>query len=270
MPTRFRGFTIMRWADFAAKVERAEASFAEYLVASLHGGEIWVLTGAFPVEFMDGLRRRTLEFMRGRAPEFHKMLEGSPDFHRIIDPETGRLYSFACCKHAAYFYRWNQDPLGAWPEVTARWSVCKVAMGLAANAYETNTPRDGVVDRLQVVRYPPAIGFLEPHADPHLHQRLFVSAYMSQRGVDYLGGGFYAVDPAGRAVELEERIGVGDIALGYATVCHGVAPVDRHKAPDWGAADGRWFLSMYSNASDEVARRHTGRPERVHVEGVLP
>ncbi len=103
-----------------------------------------------------------------------------------------------------------------------------------------------------MVRYPPAIGYLEPHVDAWQHQRCFFSVYMSKRGVDYQGGGFYFVDAKGAAQYLEDQIDVGDVCLGHANLLHGVAPCDRDKTPDWNAADGRWFLSLYSNASDEV------------------
>jgi hypothetical protein len=260
----------MPYATFSEKLARGDAEFVHYVVSSLYRGEVWLLTGAFEVEFMRTLRERTVTWCRTREPSFHKMLEGSPDFHRIIDLEAGLKYSFRCCKHSAYFYRWNDDPLGVWPYITERWRVMKTLMGLKPDEYESFTPKDGVVDRIQIVRYPPAIGYLEPHQDPHLHQRLFFSAYMSERGKDYEGGGFYLVDKQDKAVEMEDHIRVGDICVGYATVFHGVAPCDRHKAPDWKATDGRWFLSMYSNASDEVPRRHTGRPARVEIPGVLP
>lgn len=268
VPARCRSVVEMHWSEFAQLVGGGIGAVP--LVRSLYAGDVMILRGAFTPAFMLALKLRTLEWTRSRPQAFHKMLEGSPDFHRIIDPETGRNYSFRCCKHSAYFYRWNDDPLGVWPEITERWRVVKRAMGLAADAYETNTPRDGVVDRVQVVRYPPAIGFLEPHQDPHRHQRLFLSAYMSKRGVDYQGGGFYLVGPGDEVIDVEDRLEVGDACIGYATVMHGVAPCDREKQPEWSAADGRWFLSLYSNASDEVAQRHTGRPARLELPGVLP
>lgn len=269
-PTRFRAVVMTPFDVFRAKVMRADHGFARELATSLYQGDVWILTGAFPQAFMESLKDKTAAFMRSQPCSFHKMLEGSPDFHRVIDLEAGRKYAFAQCKHAAYFYRWNDDPLGVWAPVTKRWRIVKAAMGLRPDEYESNTPKAGVVDRVQVVRYPPAIGHLEPHGDPYLHQRLFFSGYMSRRNIDYLGGGFYMVDRKDRVVELEDQFRVGDACIGYATVCHGVAPVDRHKKPDWAAADGRWFLSMYSNASDEVKKRHTGRPAKLALPGVLP
>ena len=59
-------------------------------------------------------------------------------------------------------------------------------------------------------------------------------------------------------VEVEHRIDVGDLGIGYATVYHGVAPVNKHKDPDWSNInDGRWFLGLYSNSSDLQKNRVT-------------
>lgn len=267
-PTRARHIVVRHWEDIRDRLHLT--GLAEQMVWSLYRGDVWLLKGAFDSSFMAELKAKTVAYMRGNVSAFHKMLEGSPDFHRMIDLETGKKYAFEGCKHSAYFYRWNDDPLGIWPTITERWRVAKTIMGLRPDEYEGFTPKDGVVDRIQVVRYPPAIGYLEPHADPHQHQRLFFSGYMSKRGADYQGGGFYVVGENDKVREVEDAIDVGDVCLGYATVYHGVAPCDRGKTPDWNADDGRWFLSMYSNASDEVQQRHTGRPVKLDLPGVRP
>ena len=269
-PARVRTVIEMDYGEFRKKVQQQSDSFVESIVSSLYGGDAYLLKGAFPADFMINLRKRVYEYWKARPSEFFKMLEGSPDFHRIIDAEAGKKYSFRVCKHSCYFYPWNDDPLDLFGEIYERWRVMKLLMGLRPDEYEKNTPKDGVIDRIQVVRYPPRIGFLEPHSDPYLHQRVFFSGYMSKRGVDYQGGGFYLVGPGDKVVEVEDKIDVGDVCIAYATVYHGVAPADRHKAPDWKLDDGRWFLSMYSNASDEVPNRHTGHAVRLSIDGALP
>jgi hypothetical protein len=186
------------------------------------------------------------------------MLEGTPDFHRLIDEELGKKYSFFQVKHSAYFFPWNDDPLNLFPVIMPRWRPLKFLGGFRWDEYEKNTPKDGVVDRIQIAHYMPQVGMLETHSDPYKHQRLFISAYMDKRGVDYEGGGFYVIDQSKRRVFLEDQVDVGDIGIGYATVCHGVAPCDAHKTFDISKTDGRWFVGLYSNASDEVKDRHTG------------
>lgn len=269
-PERARAIVEMDYQEFKEKVQRQADPFVESIVGSLYGGDAYLIKGAFTRDFMINLKKEVHAYWQGRPSEFYKMLEGSPDFHRIIDLESGKKYSFRGCKHSCYFYPWNSDPLDLFGPVYERWRVIKFLMGLRFDEYEENTPRDGVVDRIQIVRYPPRIGFLEPHSDPYLHQRLFLSGYMSKRGVDYQGGGFYLVGAGDSVVDVEDEIDIGDICIGYATVYHGVAPADRHKEPNWESDDGRWFLSMYSNASDEVANRHTGHPVRLSINGVMP
>lgn len=267
-PARAGAVRDVRYADFIEAIfDRDDAEIGD-MIESLFAGEVILLRGAFPAEWMRELKAKTVAWRAVRDSQFHKMVEGSPDFHRIITHEDGLKYAFRQCKHSAYFYRWNEDPLGVFQAINARWRPIKTLMGLAPLEYERNTPKDGVVDRVQVVRYPPGAGYLEPHQDPWKHQRLFISGYMSRRGVDYEGGGFYLVGENDQVIDLEDRIEVGDVAIGYATVMHGVAPC--HGECDWALDDGRWFLSLYSNATDTVANRHTGTPVRLNLPDVLP
>lgn len=269
-PTRCRSLKYIYWEEFKKQIENPTREFIWQTVLSLYQGDVWILMKAFDPNWMRHIKERAFHYGRSTPSGFHKMLEGTPDFHRVIDLETGKKYSFEVCKHSSFFYRWNPDPLRLFGPVDARWRVVKKLMGLSPTEYEDNTPRDGVCDRVQIAQYPSRLGFLEPHSDPYLHQRLFFSGYMTKRGVDYEGGGFYLVGAGDKVIEAEDSIDVGDVGIGYATVYHGVAPCNRDKPCDWNSMDGRWFLSMYSNASDEVKDRHTGHPVKLNLSGVLP
>ena len=269
-PTRVRMIRRWDWEDFSKAVMNADPDFIWNMVTTLYAGDVYIIHGAFPEEFMLRIKKEAFEYGKSSPSSFHKMLEGTPDFHRIIDLETGKKYSFQVCKHSCFFYRWNDDPLNLFPDISERWRVVKTLMGLSPTEYELNTPRDGVVDRVQIAQYPSRCGFLEPHSDPYKYQRLFFSGYMTERGKDYEGGGFYLVGAGDEVVEAERDIRVGDIGIGYATVYHGVAPCNRHLPTDWDTMDGRWFLSMYSNASDEVKDRHTGHAVKLDIPGVMP
>ena len=43
--------------------------------------------------------------------------------------------------------------------------------GFRSYIFENNTPKDGVIDRVQLVNYPSKFGYLEPHTDPYLYQK---------------------------------------------------------------------------------------------------
>jgi hypothetical protein len=267
-PSRAGSVRDLKYSELATAIFDRDEALVSDLIEALFAGEVVILRSAFPAGWMRDLKKRTVAWRAQRESQFHKMVEGSPDFHRIITHEDGLKYAFRQCKHSAYFYRWNEDPLGIFETIYQRWRPIKTLMGLHGLEYERNTPKDGVVDRVQIVRYPPGAGYLEPHQDPWKHQRLFISGYMSKRGVDYEGGGFYLVGEKDEVIDLEDRINVGDVAIGYATVMHGVAPC--RGECDWARHDGRWFLSLYSNATDTVANRHTGAPARLNLPGVLP
>lgn len=258
-PNRLNRLIKVDFKKFRKKIELGEEPFVKKLTNSLYKGDVYLLKNAFEKKFLNEIKIKCHIYFKNKPSKFYKMLEGCPDFHRFIDIEKGKKYSFKGCKHAYYFYKWNKDPLNIFPEIYDKWRILKILMGLKMDEYENNTPKDGVVDRVQVVRYPSKFGFLEPHSDPYKFQRLFCSGYMSKKGKDYKGGGFYSLNKKNKIVDVEKNINIGDIGIGYATVIHGVAPVNRHKNPDLkDIQDGRWFLSMYTNQSDEVKTRHTG------------
>ena len=185
------------------------------------------------------------------------MLEGCPDFQRIIDSEASKSYSYTALRRSAFFFPWNSDPVGCFNQVNVRWRVFKVLSGLAPNAYERNTPRDGIVDRVQVALYPAGGGGLASHVDSTKNQKVIIGAMMSQRGSDYEYGGFFATDIKGLRVDFEEHLNVGDMVVGYPTVVHGVVAVDPDIPLEWETFNGRWFLGLYSNDSNLVKKRST-------------
>jgi len=257
-PKRVRKIKQINFEEFKNKVLEEKKDFVESIVKSLYCGDAYILKGAYTKEFMNNLKVKTFLHFKNKPSEFYKMLEGSPDFHRKIDLETGKKYALKMCKHSFYFYPWNADPLNLFKPIYEKWRIIKKLMGLKPTEYENNTPKDGVIDRIQVVQYPSKIGYLEPHADPYKHQRLFHSAYMSKKGINFEGLGFYLIGKNDKIVEVEDLIDVGEVGIGYATVYHGVAPVNTNKQPNWDDVnDGRWFLSMYSNESDIYKNRHT-------------
>ena len=61
---------------------------------------------------------------------------------------------------------------------------------------------------------------------------------MSKRGETYHKGGFYVVGPGNEFIDVENKVDIGDLGIGYATVLHGVALVDENAKVDWKAKDG--------------------------------
>lgn len=262
-PAYARHIVEIDYGAFEAKVIAQDPGFVDEVVESLYAGDIYLLKQGFPKKFLTDLLEKVYSIWRQTPSSFHKMIEGCPDYHRMQDEEIAKKYVFESVRHSYYWFHWNGDPMGAIPEIMKRWRIFKFLGGYRFDEYEKNTPKDGVVDRFQVARYLPGIGRSETHSDPYQNQKFFISAFMSKRGIDYEKGGFYVVGPGNRLVDLEDRIEVGDISIGFATVMHGVDRIDPDKKPDWTAKDGRWWLGLYSNSTDHVEKRATGQPVRV-------
>ena len=263
-PAYLNGLVKIDYREFARKVADKDEGFIRPLIESLYSGDCYLLQGAFSKEFMEETIEKVDQFWRQTPSAFHKMEEGCPDFHRIQDEEVAAKYVFKSVRHSYYCFHWNGDPLKIVAPIMERWRLFKFIGGYRFDEYETNTPKDGVVDRIQVARYLPQ-GYSETHADPFQNQRVFISGFMSKRGVDYERGGFYVVGEGNEFVDVEDDIEVGDIGIGYATVAHGVDRIDPHKEADWDARDGRWWLGLYSNSTDIVKKRATGKKLEIEL-----
>jgi len=265
-PSFMRNLVEMEYGELEAKVLAKETKFVNDLIESYYAGDVFIIREAFSKEFMMGLIDQVYDTFSKTPSAFHKMIEGCPDFHRMVDEETAKNYVFKNIRHSYYWFPWNGDTMGVNSEIMKRWRIFKLIGGFRADEYETNTPKDGVVDRFQVARYLPGIGISETHIDPLPNQRVIVSVYGSKRGDGYDGydgyteGGFHAIGQGGKLVDLESNIEMGDIGSCYATVQHGVSLVDPKKKPDWKAKDGRWWLGLYSCSSDLAETRAVGQP----------
>ena len=92
------------------------------------------------------------------------MREGCPDFHRIITPEKAKIIQLERCDTLLIF-PWNSDPCDFNERIYERWRYSKYIAGLNFKDYENNTPKDGSIDRIQIVCYPPKYGGVETHVD---------------------------------------------------------------------------------------------------------
>lgn len=261
-PSCCRGIEFVKYDDLCSIIESEHRFEGENLCNSLFEGKILIIKNAFSNKQIDSMKTNTIKFWNSCPSTFHKMIDGVPNFHRVIDHEVAKNYSFTAIKHSAYCFPWNDDITGMRDVIMERWSKIKVLVGLAPDAFVGNIPSSGTIDRIQICLYPPRFGVLETHTDPTQNQPVFISGYMSERkpNGDYESGGFYVLDDQNEVMDLEGVIGVGDMAIGLATIKHGVAPVDPwfEGSVDWFADRGRWFLGLYSNDSDMVKHRKTG------------
>ena len=264
MPSIYKGCTKIEFDTFKKELDSENNEFAEKIIHDLVNGKVILIKSAFKVDFVNKLKKNLKDFWNKNPNTFYKMLEGCPDFHRIISPKEAKNYSVNAVKHATYFFPWNNDPCDINSHIFNRWGYIKKLCGLNFNEFQKNTPKDIKVDRIQVAVYPPGFGELETHTDPVNITPVTISGYLSSiNSSDFSTGGFYCVDENNKHINLESEIDIGDMSFFCATVKHGVTAIDKEMSSknyenhDWNKGVGRWFLGLYTNDSDETGSRTT-------------
>ncbi|PPR45481.1 MAG: hypothetical protein CFH18_00475 [Alphaproteobacteria bacterium MarineAlpha5_Bin8] len=262
LPERLRNIVNYNLLEFKDLVISQDKNFAHNLTDSLINGDIIVIKKAFDEDFIFSLKTRITEYVNTNESSFFKITEGVKNFYRNIDEKVANKYSIKAIKKSAYFFPWNKDEFDFFEKINKTWRIIKLVSGYFENCWEDNTPKDGIIDRIQVVNYPPNTGGLELHQDPYLYQKFFINIYLSKKGKDFEEGGIYCIDQNNKKINLEDKLDVGDCSFGFATIYHGVdSPKGGVKNDQY--LEGRWFLGLYSMCSDYVKNRHTAKPAKL-------
>ena len=180
------------------KLKKAINNRNEILVKSIarkmYNGEAFILRNAAKKNLKKIILDLAKSYDKKQKPSFHKMLDGTPNFHRIIDKKITKKYSLYAIKHSYFFYNWNiksKLEKDFKNEVYKHWRYIKFLAGNSKFQYEKNIPSQNQIDRLQIVNYPHGGGQLRDHVDPRRNQRVVSGLIMSKKGVDFESGGFY-------------------------------------------------------------------------------
>jgi len=260
LPKFYNNIVEVDFQEFKNKVYDNNLIYANEIVESLLSGDVYILKNAFTQEYIEKVKKQTISNWKNIKSEFHKIYDGCPNFYRNIDTSLSNKYAFKQIKRTQYFFPWNQDYLNLYQEIYKRWRVLKYLSGYYEDAWETNTPKDGIIDRIQIVKYPPNSGSQELHQDPYIYQKFFISLYLSKKGKHFLDGGVYLVDSNNQKFLLEDKVNVGDLSFGFGTIYHGVdvpIPITNTENDE---CMGRWWLGIYSTESDYNKEKHTGKP----------
>ena len=267
LPERMNNLVEIEFEDFKENFYSVDKIKAQNLYESLMSGDIYILKNTFNKNFCSQLKKYVIENkFSSNQSEFHKIYDGVPNFCRFIDENLSKNYAFKQIKMTSYFFPFNEhnEKFKLYEQIYPKWRVLKFISGYEETVWENTIPSDGIVDRIQVVRYPPKSGFLELHQDPFVYQKFFISSYLTKKGVDYINGGMYAIDKKNKEIDLEKYIDIGDLCFGIATIYHGVNQCEQLSENKKDNLDsGRWFLGLYTTESNYQVDRHTGKPAKI-------
>ncbi len=275
-PNRYTGLVTIDYDEFKNLKNNFNERKGENLIKELVDGKVLLVKNAFSEELVKLIKKKTIQFWKKNPNTFHQMIEACPDYHRIITPEVAKNYSVGAVRHTTYFFSWNNDPCGFNEMIYERWRYSKYLAGLNFNEYEKNTPKSGVVDRIQIVCYPPKHGGVEVHKDTMSNSPLAISCYLSsKKNNDFSEGGFYLIDKKGNKINLENEIDIGDLSLYCPTIDHGVDCIDEssnldQKNYDWNSGIGRWWMGLFTNDSNMKLKRKTSQSlDKYHSEKIF-
>lgn len=261
-PKYYRNIKTIEYKNFKKKYYNNENTLSKKkLVKSLLSGDIYILKNAITKQITEKIKKYTItKKFKKKKFSFHKIVDGVPNFSRYIDQSLANKYAFLQVKMTSYYFPFNEknEKLKIYKIVYPLWRVIKHISGFKFNELEKNIPSDGIIDRLQVVRYPLNEGYLEPHTDPHGFQKFFISIYLSKKGKDFQNGGFYSYKNKNRCTDIENKIDIGDLCFGMATIKHEVKIATGngiYRNSD--LRSGRWFVGLYTTETNYVKKRRT-------------
>ena len=253
----------MEFKDLKEAIDNKNEIYLKKIIRNMYvKKEAYILRNAATKKLKETTLDLANHYKKTRKASFHKMLDGSPNFHRAIDINITKKYSLFAIKHSFYFYNWNiKSELEKKLKngVYRHWRYVKSLAGNGKNQFEKNIPSDKQIDRLQIVRYPAGGGELRDHVDPRKNQRIVSGIIMSKIGEDFLKGGFYFKSSKTKRMNIENRLEVGDAVIFYGSIAHGVEKVAPQEKLSWKSNKGRWFLGMFVNDSDHVNNRITAK-----------
>ena len=251
----------LEFKDLKEAIDSKNEDYLKKIIKNMYvNKEAYILRNAATKKLKETVLDLANHYKKTRKTSFHKMLDGTPNFHRAINKNITKKYSLFTIKHSFYFYNWNiksklEKKLKA--GVYRHWRYVKSLAGNGKNQFEKNIPSDNQVDRLQIVRYPAGGGELRDHVDPRKNQRIVSGIIMGKIDKDFHKGGFYFKSSKRKKINIEERLDEGDAVIFYGSIAHGVEKVDPQEKLSWKTNKGRWFIGMFVNDSDHVQNRIT-------------
>ena len=268
IPSAYRKLVFVDYKEFASKIVNPDPKFVNEVVTNLYAGDMYILKNSIDKSRVKYIIDEIHKFTQSSPSSFHKMLEGIPNFHRWIGKDLVNAYSIKYTKHSTHIFPWNEDISDVRKIIMEVCRPLKFLAGLSFDEFKQNTPKDLVVERLQIARYPPT-GFIEPHIDANTLLRLVISGYLTTRGIEYKKGGFYLIDKNNDKHDIEDQVEAGDIGLFYASIKHGLDVIDPDKVPDIKKKNGRWWFGLNVHNSDEMPEKHRKTTKPVHITNKL-
>lgn len=212
----------------------------------LNDNEVVIIKKAFEPELIDTIKLYLNGICKNQLPNYYPIYEGAPNFYRLNFNDE-RSYVKGHFRQVI-FYPWNQDLFSMYYKFRLLFVLKNLISELKEDKFLNRISEDGRTARIAFQFYDSGAGYLNPHKDPiDDNQFVLPSLVMSDKGKDFLTGGFYYYDSKNEKVAVEDVTCKGDVILFNGKMTHGVEIIDEEKTFDPFDLKGRWMCLFAIN-----------------------
>ena len=152
IPSIYKKVVFVEYKEFVEKIIKQDPKFVKETVGSLYSGNMFIIKNALDNKTVNYIIDEVHKVNKSKPSKFHRMLEGVPNFHRWIGKDLINSYSIKYTKHSIHMFAWNEDIADVRKIIMEVCRPIKLLSGLSMFEFEKNTPKDLIVERLQIAR----------------------------------------------------------------------------------------------------------------------
>lgn len=233
-----------------------EINYLQSIKNNIINGHIYVLRSAFNTHDLKKIFYEKIN-IKVKPSTSVKMIEGVEDiFYKSDSSGTG---AYTTNDYSWYFFPWNEDKSGLTKLMQPFFDQVILLNNYDPKKIIKNTPKDEIIQRMQLIYYPLGSGHISLHRDPVNITEITCGVYITSFGEDYDEGGFYVYNQHKEKIYIDHKIKSGDLILFYNGLFHGVDRVLKKNSKENSSSkyDGRCFLNLSLLQSHEVNNRQT-------------
>ena len=102
-PEKISKISIIKFEDLKEACDKKNEFYIKSLIKKMYNGSAFIVRGAAKKKLKDTILKLAKKYDSKEKPSFHKMLDGTPNFHRIYDKNITKKYSLYAIKHSYFF-----------------------------------------------------------------------------------------------------------------------------------------------------------------------
>ena len=249
-PNYFSELINLEFKDFKENISKNDLTYQENLIEKLFNGAVIQLNNSLDDILIKKIIKHSLDLPQNNTKNKTECIESTKNYFYLQSKDMSLNGGYKTLDRSYYFFPWDNSSKNIFEEIYEYWKYIKILAGLNYDAYEKNTPKDGVINRMHVIQYLKGGGTISPHNDPFDSIKIQIGCVLNDYGKDYKNGGFSVFKRDNTKLCLEPSLVRGSLFIFFPGLFHTVDPIDPTEKIDFNSEGGRWFLSLTCVGTD--------------------